>query len=184
MCAIYGIISGDNSDWLLSQRALALQRGKDLINYRKDKLDLYHTRLATNDSPDTYPIRLENSLFAMNGIVSASHYKELMKNTPIENMYGYTVDSAYFLRQFLDNEDWSQFDSDNYVFAFWLVNNNSVYIGNKDFPLYYEYRDNHVRFSSFPIEEGQSVGNKVFRYNRENGEFTKEYEFKNLVYSH
>lgn len=182
MCAIIGEIRCKNDEpWIQEHIQLALKRGKDLTNYRSNEVNLYHTRLATNDSQDTYPIIIDNAQFSMNGIIGEKKYKELV------GLYGndvgdYTVDSAFFLRLWLDKKDWTLFDTDNFVFAFWLIEGRKIYLGNKDYPLFIKHDGIGIRFSSFKSEGFEPMGNRVFEYDLDTKEYKEQYEFKDLVY--
>ncbi len=181
MCAIIGEVNCEhNSVWIDENIALALQRGKDLVQFSTDELNLYHTRLATNDSKDVYPIELDGTFFAMNGIVSAKMYKELQTFFEDE-VEDYTVDSAYLLRLILDNYSWKLLDSDDFVFAFWLVDNRKLFLANKDFPLFIKQEGEGLRFSSFK-NDFEPLGNKVIEYDLDTKEYKELYQFTDLVY--
>lgn len=185
MCAIYGSVGQyPGRAWLQEQKTKALERGKDWTHIQSrasgHKFDLYHTRLATNDSKDKYPINIDGSLFAMNGIVSAHVYHKMAKDPIVTELYGYTVDSAYVLKTWLDFQEWDQFDSTDFVFAFWLIHDGCLYLGNKDFPLYIDYSD--MKFSSFAGDGLAPLGNKVIKYDLRDKKLTQEYKFKELVY--
>lgn len=181
MCAIVGEVNiKEDAEWIDSQIDLALKRGKDLTHYATQEISLYHTRLATNNSPDTYPIILDNAIFAMNGIVGAKTYKELVAKYGKVNEY--TVDSAFFLKLYLDNRDWKLFDTDNFVFAFWLIEGDKLFLGNKDFPLFILREKGGLRFSSFKNEGFEPLGNKVIEYDLKTKEYIEHLTFEDLVY--
>lgn len=183
MCAIFGEINIKNDKWVSEQKEQALKRGKDLTTYGSKNFRFYHTRLATNNSKDEYPIKLDDATFAMNGIVSAGYYDMLMQSIPTEKMYGYTVDSAYFLRLYLDKKDWKIFDSNDFVFAFWMLKDNKLYLGNKDFPLFYNKWEDQIKFSSFKGNGMIPVDNKVIEFDINTGFMKELIQFEDLIYA-
>lgn len=184
MCAIFGEVKVDHdAEWVKSQTEKALARGKDLICVESDDVKLYHTRLATNVSEDFYPIEIDGWEFAMNGIVGEKKYKELQ--SAMSGRTNYTVDSAFLMQLILDSEfkDWQRFDNDDYVFAFWMYKDKTLFLGAKDFPLSIEPFTDGLRFSSFKSENAEStVFNAVVELNLTTDLVTVHYEFKNLIY--
>jgi len=178
MCVIYGDITNDSS-FLKEQAKKATTRGKDeTITSFKD-WKLVHWRTPTNQSKDTYPIKIDDSLFAMNGIIFDNFYNQLIQEYKDKNVdLGYSVDSAYMLKKLIDAQlDWSQFDNLNCTFAFWMVHDGELYLGNKDFPLYL----GENKFSSFNFEDSKKAGNKVYKY--QDGNWVELYSFTHLIYN-
>lgn len=182
MCAIYGEVNCADLEWLKDQEDKALLRGIDLSYIIYPNYSVYHTRLATNDSKDTYPIALDNCLFAMNGIIGEQRYDQL-KEKYQGKVDKYSVDSAYFLREIIDTGDFENFDNDDYVFAFWLINGSSLYIGNKDYPLYIKDEEEGIRFSSFDSEGFKPLGNRILEYSLHSNTYYEVYKYKNLIYN-
>lgn len=187
MCAIFGEINTKHDpEWVAEQTELASKRGKDLIEYNAPNVRLWHTRLATNDSQDTYPIQLDGWNFAMNGIVGEKKYKELQESKL--DVGTYTVDSAYLLREFItcyeNDGDWRQFDNDDYVFAFWMVKDDKLIIGSKDFPLYMgTTKDSQWKFSSFSGDTVWKCNNIIMYINlNDSTVIHNKYYFENLIY--
>lgn len=188
MCAIFGEIdTKHDSEWVAEQTEKAFKRGKDLVEYTTPKVRLYHTRLATNGSQDTYPIVLDGWNFAMNGIIGEKRYKDLQKSDL--NVGNYTIDSAYLLREFIECVDkgisWDKFDNDDYVFAFWMIKDNKLIIGSKDFPLYVSITPDYAnwRFSSFDHQDAMSNKNRITYIDLDKPTILKNvYYFKNLIY--
>lgn len=180
MCAIIGQLGLFDTNWIEPHIKSAMERGTDLTIEETEELRLYHTRLATNDSTDTYPIKIEGRKFAMNGIVSQSRYEELQEL--YKDRTDYTVDSAFLLLEWIDNGNWEQFDNPNYVFSFWLLDGDYLYIGNKDYPLFYKHGGKVLWFSSFSDKMLQPNGNCVRQFNLKTKQLKQIYEFKDLIY--
>lgn len=194
MCAIFGEINSTHDEqWVTEQTEKAFKRGKDLVEYRTPKVRLYHTRLATNSSQDVYPIVLDGWNFAMNGIIGEKRYKELQKSSL--DVGDYTVDSAYLLRSFINTFEtntsdlgknkWEEYDNDDYVFAFWMIKDNHLIIGSKDFPLYVSINSDytHWRFSSFDHKDAMNNKNRITYINLDKPTILHNvYYFKNLIY--
>lgn len=187
MCAIYGEINAFDKHWCAEQQKKALERGTDLTSYQHKNIRFFHTRLATNKSKDVYPIVIDGAQFAMNGIVSEKNYKNLKKKYK-DKVSGYSVDSAYLLKQLLDtNLDFKTIDTNDYVAAFWLVRDDYIYVGNKDYPLYIQFFLDEslvprVKFSSFAFEGAVPCGNAVIKFDKHGTCVGRVYEFKNLIY--
>lgn len=185
MCAIFGYLNTPaNTGWLNEQTEKALLRGKDLTHLTIQGMgNMYHTRLATNTSADTYPIHIGGDFLSMNGIVSEGHYKQ-MREQYKGLVEGYSVDSAYMLAALrASNNDFSLFDSLDFVFALWLYDGISLYLANKDYPLFVQYTaDGGLRFSSFAQEGFSALGNTAISYNLHTRDYTIQYKYQELVY--
>ncbi len=181
MCAIIGQVNKFNAEWLEPHTEKALQRGVDFTICETNNAKLYHTRLATNDSKDIYPIDIEGRKFAMNGIVGGSRYEKLKEK--YKNRTEYTIDSAFLLLEWIDNQDWEQFDNPNYVFSFWLLDGDDLYIGNKDYPLYVRHgMGGYLWFSSFKDKKLKENKNTILKYNIKTKKLKEIYKFKDIIY--
>jgi hypothetical protein len=181
MCAILGQVNRFDRRWVESHIKKSLERGTDLTIEEAANYRLYHTRLPTNPSNDTYPIAIEGRKFAMNGIVAQAHYEHLQEK--YKGRTDYTVDSAFLLLEWIDNQNWEQFDNSNYVFSFWLLDGDSLYIGNKDYPLYFESQEGALWFSSFKDDRLAPNGMTVRQFNVKTGLIEQVYTFKDLIYA-
>lgn len=178
MCVIYGTIFGKDQKFYDEQHELALARGKDPISVDESDGKLFHYRIPTNQSTDKYPIELDGEKLSMNGIVSQAKYKELVEKY---GDLGYTLDTAYLMKE-LQAEGYEALDTADYVFAFWLIRENSIILANKDYPLYIDIKDGIIYFSSFEFEGSDSLDNIVLEIQKESGITQCLYEYKNLIY--
>lgn len=178
MCFIYGTIGGIDEAFYEAQNEIALKRGKDPIRLDEDNAHFFHYRIPTNQSTDLYPVIIDGNKIAMNGIVSQQEFKRLI------NEYGdlgCSLDTAYLLKEYL-TKGYESLDTLNYVFAFWLVTEDSYVLANKDYPLFTKVENGMLYFSS---SEGQGflpLGNRVVEIKKGSDIVEQKYQYKNLIY--
>jgi hypothetical protein len=180
MCSIYGTIGIVDQKFYDEQHEIAISRGKEPTFIDLNKGRMFHYRTPTNNSTDKYPVVLDTHSIAMNGIVSQAKYKELVHEY---GDIGYTVDTAYLLRELkrVDFDDFSIIDTLDYVFACWIITPTSVILANKDYPLHTKVDNGNVYFSSFRFDGSEPLNNKVLEI-RKDMKINELYKFKNLIY--